>query len=117
MRRHDSLRSLFTSLFVLCLLAAVLPASSLSPYRLGRSSGITKRVVQFNSNSPAEIKSHRNDAEGCHALPWFGGFLAIALDSGFSAYAYSLHQEPLSLWNPDAGRGRSPPSHFRSSQL
>ena len=114
MRRHDSLRALFSSLFVLCLLTAVLPVSSLSPNRLGRSSGITKRAVQFHSNSPAEIKLHRNDAEGCHALPWFGGFLAIALDSGFSAYAYSQHQEPLSLWNPDAGRGRSPPSHFRT---
>lgn len=117
MRRHDSLRALFSSLFVLFLLTAVLPASSLNSYRSGRSSKITKRAVHFNSNSPAEIKLHRNDAEGCHALPWFGGFLAIGLDSGFSAYAYSQHQEPLSLWNPDAGRGRSPPSHFRTSQL
>lgn len=117
MRRHDSLRALFTSLFALCLLAGVPSASSLSPYHLGRSSEITKRAVQFNSTSPAGIKSDGNDPEGCHALPWFGGFVAIALDSGFSAYAYSLHQEPLSLWNPDAGHGRSPPSHFRSSQL
>lgn len=117
MRRRDSLRALFTSLFVLCLLAGVLPAGSSTPCRLGGSSAIAKRVVQFSSTSPAGIKSYRNEAEDCHALPWFGGYVAIALDSGFSGYAYSLHQEPLSLWNPEAGNGRSPPSHVRSSQL
>ena len=120
-RGGDSLRALCTSVFLLCLLTAVLPTISLSPHRLHGSSAITKRAVpfrsQFSSASPDGIKSHRNDAEGCHALPWFGGYVAVAVDSGCSAYAYSQHQEPLSLWNPEAGNGRSPPSHVPSSQL
>ena len=117
MRRHDSLRALLTSLFVACLLAAVLPPSESSFARLGRSSAITKRATQFNSSSPAEIKSHRNDADSSQAISWFGGFLSIALDNRFSTYAYSLHQEPLPQWNQDAGHGRSPPSSLRFSQL
>jgi len=117
MRRGDGLRALCTSLFLLCLLTAVVPLISLTPHRLRGSSAITKRVGQLSSPSPANIKADRNEAEACHALTCFGGYVVIALDSGFSGYTYSLHQEPLSLWNPEAGNGRSPPSHVPSSQL
>jgi hypothetical protein len=84
---------------------------------LNGPAAIIKRVAQISSPSPAGIKADRNEAEVCPALPWFGGYVAIALDSGFTGYTYSLHQEPLSLWNPEAGNGRSPPFHVRSFQL
>lgn len=116
-RPCDSVKTLLTSIFVVCLLAAAPSETSASPHCLGGSSAIAKRAVQPSSPSPTGIKSDRNDAEDCHALPWFDSYIAIAADTAYSGYAYLLHREPSPLWNPEAGYGRSPPSYDCSSQL
>ena len=117
MRRHDSLRVLFTSLFALSLLTGILSDNSAGSLRLGRSTAIAKEAPRCNSPAPTGIKSHQNESEVCQAIPWFGCYAALAMESGYSGYDCSLKQEPFSLWNAKAGHGRSPPASCNSSKL